>query len=37
VLAHETLHGRPGNLPQVTGAPRALVLGSVTGEPARAR
>ncbi len=37
VLAHETLHGRPGNLPRVTGAPRALVLGSVTGEPVRVR
>jgi anhydro-N-acetylmuramic acid kinase len=37
VLAHETLAGRTGNLPQVTGAARALVLGSVTGEPARAR
>ena len=32
VLAYETLHHRPGNLPRVTGAPRALVLGSVTGE-----
>ena len=37
VLAHETLFGRTGSLPQVTGAPRALVLGSVTGEPLRAR
>jgi anhydro-N-acetylmuramic acid kinase len=33
VLAHETLAGRPSNLPQVTGAARAVVLGQVTGEP----
>jgi len=32
VLAYETLHHRPGNLPRVTGAARPLVLGSVTGE-----
>ena len=29
VLAHETLHGRPGNLPRCTGADRATVLGLV--------
>jgi anhydro-N-acetylmuramic acid kinase len=31
VLAHETLAGRPGNLPQVTGAARRVVLGQVCG------
>ena len=30
VLGHESLMGRPGNLPAVTGASRAVVLGSVT-------
>ena len=30
ILAHETLQGRPGNLPSATGARRAVVLGSVT-------
>ncbi len=39
VLAYETWHGRPGNLPQVTGASRPVILGHVTpteskGEPA---
>ncbi len=29
VLAHETLHGRPGNLPRCTGADRATVLGQL--------
>lgn len=29
-LARETLAGRPGNLPAVTGARRAVVLGSIT-------
>jgi anhydro-N-acetylmuramic acid kinase len=33
VLARETLRGRPGNLPQVTGASRRVVLGQVTAEP----
>ncbi|CAK0767400.1 Anhydro-N-acetylmuramic acid kinase [Gammaproteobacteria bacterium] len=28
-LAQETLHGRPGNLPSVTGARQAVILGSV--------
>lgn len=35
VLAHETWHGRPGNLPAATGAQRAVVLGSIT--PGRRR
>ncbi len=30
VLAYESLHGRPGNLPGVTGAARSVVLGSMT-------
>jgi anhydro-N-acetylmuramic acid kinase len=30
VLADRTLHGLPGNLPAVTGASRAVVLGSIS-------
>jgi anhydro-N-acetylmuramic acid kinase len=30
ILAAETLAGRPGNLPRVTGASRAVVLGQIT-------
>ena len=30
LLAYETAHGRPGNLPSATGASRAVVLGDVT-------
>jgi anhydro-N-acetylmuramic acid kinase len=30
VLAYETWHRRPGNLPAVTGASRAVILGSLT-------
>jgi anhydro-N-acetylmuramic acid kinase len=30
ILAHETLAGRPGNVPSATGAKRAVVLGKIT-------
>jgi N-acetylmuramic acid 6-phosphate etherase len=30
VLAHESWHGRPGNLPAATGAPRPVILGHST-------
>jgi len=30
ILAYETWHGRPGNLPQVTGASRPVILGHIT-------
>jgi anhydro-N-acetylmuramic acid kinase len=37
ILAHETWHGKPGNLPSATGAKRAVVLGSTTvGDSGRA-
>jgi anhydro-N-acetylmuramic acid kinase len=29
ILAHETLLGRPGNVPSATGAKRAVVLGKI--------
>ncbi|MEK7316829.1 MAG: anhydro-N-acetylmuramic acid kinase [Candidatus Eisenbacteria bacterium] len=32
-LAHETLRGRPGNVPSATGARREVVLGSITPAP----
>jgi len=35
VLAYETLHGRPANLPSATGASRPVVLGSITPAPGR--
>lgn len=30
ILAHETIHNRPGNLPSLTGAGRRVVLGQIT-------
>jgi anhydro-N-acetylmuramic acid kinase len=30
VLGHEALMGRPGNLPEVTGASRGVILGTLT-------
>ena len=34
ILAHETLRGRPGNVPSATGARRAVVLGKIVpGSP----
>jgi len=35
VLAHETVHGRPANVPSATGARRAVVLGKIV--PGRSR
>jgi anhydro-N-acetylmuramic acid kinase len=35
VLADHTLHGLPGNLPAVTGARRAVVLGKIVQPPGR--
>jgi anhydro-N-acetylmuramic acid kinase len=35
LIAHETMAGRASSLPQVTGAARAVVLGSVSAEPRR--
>ncbi|MBP1679655.1 MAG: anmK, partial [Bacteroidetes bacterium] len=29
LLANETIHGRPGNLPRVTGADRPVILGKI--------
>ena len=29
ILAHETLRGRPGNVPSATGARRAVILGKI--------
>ena len=33
LLAYETLHGRPSNVPSATGASRSVVLGSITPAP----
>src|SRR5579884_2790685 len=30
ILANETLHGRPANVPQITGARRRVILGKIT-------
>jgi anhydro-N-acetylmuramic acid kinase len=30
ILAYESFHGRPGNVPSATGAKRAVVLGKET-------
>jgi anhydro-N-acetylmuramic acid kinase len=30
ILAYESWHGRPGNLPSATGASRPVVLGQIT-------
>jgi anhydro-N-acetylmuramic acid kinase len=32
-LAHETWHGRPGNVPSATGARQSVVLGTITPAP----
>jgi anhydro-N-acetylmuramic acid kinase len=36
-LAHETISGRPGNVPAATGATAEVILGSVTPPPAPRR
>jgi anhydro-N-acetylmuramic acid kinase len=38
VLAHETYHGRPNNVPSATGATHPVILGKIAhGQSARAR
>jgi len=33
LMAHETMHGRPSNVPSATGAARPVVMGSITPAP----
>ncbi len=35
LMAHETMHGRPSNVPSATGASRPMILGNITPAPYR--